>query len=74
MHILRAAGFACIQRKKIIEKLLDLLERQPSMTRCVQVDEESNVLGSDSTQLIIVGTFQAFIFHSHYHLILCSQT
>ena len=30
-------------KKKDIEKLLDLLERQPSMTRCVQVDEESNV-------------------------------
>ena len=30
-------------KKKDIEKLLDLLERQPSMTKCVQVDEDSNV-------------------------------
>ena len=30
-------------KKKDIEKLLDLLERQPSVTKCVQVDEESNV-------------------------------
>ena len=30
-------------KKKDIEKLLDLLERQPSITKCVQVDEESNV-------------------------------
>ena len=43
MHkFLRAAGFS-MYTKKDIEKLLDLLERQPSMTRCVQVDEESNV-------------------------------
>lgn len=44
MHkFLRAAGFSMYTKKKDIEKLLDLLERQPSMTRCVQVDEESNV-------------------------------
>ena len=44
MHkFLRAAGFSIYTKKKDIEKLLDLLERQPSMTRCVQVDEESNV-------------------------------
>ena len=42
MHkFLRAAGFSMYTKKKDIEKLLDLLERQPSMTRCVQVDEES---------------------------------
>ena len=40
MHkFLRAAGFSMYTKKKDIEKLLDLLERQPSMTRCVQVDE-----------------------------------
>ena len=44
MHkFLRAAGFSMYTKKKDIEKLLDLLERQPSVTKCVQVDEESNV-------------------------------
>lgn len=44
MHkFLRAAGFSMYQKKKDIEKLLDLLEKQPSMTRCVQIDEETNV-------------------------------
>ena len=44
MHkFLRAAGFSMYTKKKDIEKLLDLLERQPSMTKCVQVDEDSNV-------------------------------
>ncbi len=44
MHkFLRAAGFSMYTKKKDIDKLLDLLERQPSMTKCVQVDEESNV-------------------------------
>ena len=44
MHkFLRAAGFSMYTKKKDIEKLLDLLERQPSITKCVQVDEESNV-------------------------------
>ena len=34
MHkFLRAAGFSMYTKKKDIEKLLDLLERQPSMTR-----------------------------------------
>ena len=41
MHkFLRAAGFSMYTKKKDIEKLLDLLERQPSMTKCVQVDED----------------------------------
>ena len=31
------------QKKKDIEKLLDLLETQPSVTKCVQIDEETNV-------------------------------
>ena len=44
MHkFLRAAGFSMYTKKKDIEKLLDLLERQPSITKCVQVDEDSNV-------------------------------
>ena len=44
MHkYLRAAGFSMYTKKKDIDKLLDLLERQPSVTKCVQVDEESNV-------------------------------
>ena len=44
MHkFLRAAGFSMYTKKKDIDKLLDLLERQPSVTKCVQVDEESNV-------------------------------
>lgn len=44
MHkFLRAAGFSMYQKKRDIEKLLDLLEKQPLMTRCVQIDEETNV-------------------------------
>ena len=44
MHkFLRAAGFSMYQKKKDIEKLLDLLETQPSVTKCVQIDEETNV-------------------------------
>ena len=43
MHKFYAAGSQHVYKEKDIEKLLDLLERQPSMTRCVQVDEESNV-------------------------------
>lgn len=44
MHkYLRAAGFSMYQKKKDIEALLDLLEKQPSMTRCVQIDEDTNV-------------------------------
>lgn len=44
MHkFLRAAGFSMYQKKKDIEKLLDLLETQPSVTKCVQIDEEINV-------------------------------
>ena len=44
MHkFLRAAGYSMYQKKKDIEKLLDLLETQPSVTKCVQIDEETNV-------------------------------
>lgn len=44
MHkFLRAAGFSMYQKKKDIESLLNLLEKQPSITRCVQIDEETNV-------------------------------
>jgi hypothetical protein len=44
MHkFLRAAGFSMYQKKKDIKKLLDLLEKQPSLTRCVQIDAETNV-------------------------------
>lgn len=44
MHkFLRAAGFSMYQRKKDIESLMNLLEKQPSVTRCVQIDEETNV-------------------------------
>ena len=44
MHkYLRAAGFSMYQKKRDIESLLDLLEKQPSLTRCVEVDPETNV-------------------------------
>ena len=44
MHkFLRAAGFSMYQKKKDIEKLLDLLETQPSVTKCVQIDEETKL-------------------------------
>lgn len=44
MHkYLRAAGFSMYQKKKDIEKLLDMLEKQSSVTKCVQIDEETNV-------------------------------
>ena len=44
MHkFLRAAGFSMYQKKRDIESLLDLLEKQPSLTRCVEVDSETNV-------------------------------
>lgn len=44
MHkFLRAAGFSMYQKKRDIESLLDLLEKQPSMTRCVEIDPETNV-------------------------------
>ncbi len=44
MHkFLLAAGFSMYQKKRDIESLLDLLEKQPSLTRCVEVDEETNV-------------------------------
>ena len=44
MHkYLRAAGFSMYQKKKDIESLLDLMQKQPSLTRCVQIDEETNV-------------------------------
>ena len=31
------------QKKRDIEELLDLLEKQPALTRCVQIDSESNI-------------------------------
>ena len=44
MHkFLRAVGFSMYQRKRDIEALLDLLEKQPALTRCVQIDNESNI-------------------------------
>lgn len=44
MHkFLRAVGFSMYQKKKDIEDLLSLLEKQPSITRCVQIDPETNV-------------------------------
>ena len=44
MHkFLRVAGFSMYEKKKEIEKLLNLLEKQPSVTKCVQIDEDTNV-------------------------------
>lgn len=44
MHkYLRAAGFSMYRKKKDIEKLLDMLEKQPSVTKCIQIDEDTNV-------------------------------
>ena len=44
MHkFLRAAGFSMYQKKKDIEMLLNLLEKKPSLTRCIQIDEDTNV-------------------------------
>ena len=46
MHkFLRAVGFSMYQKKRDIEELLDLLEKQPALTRCVQIDSESNIVG-----------------------------
>lgn len=44
MHkFLRATGFSMYQKKRDIESLLDLLEKQSSLTRCVEIDTETNV-------------------------------
>lgn len=44
MHkFLRAAGFSMYQKKRDIEQLLDLLQTQPTLTRCVRIDSETNV-------------------------------
>ena len=44
MHkFLRAVGFSMYQKKRDIEELLDLLEKQPALTRCVQIDSESTI-------------------------------
>lgn len=44
MHkYLRTVGFSMYQKKKDIKSLLDLLEKKPTLTRCVQLDEETNV-------------------------------
>lgn len=40
MHkFLRAVGFSMYQKKRDIESLLALLQKQPAMTRCLQVDD-----------------------------------
>ena len=70
MHkFLRAAGFSMYTKKKDIEKLLDLLERQPSMTKCVQVDEDSNVCEmrtevAPGLGISIVGNFTSRIWRA----------
>ena len=44
MHkFLRAAGFSMYQKKRDIEPLLDLLQKQPSSNRCVEIDQETKV-------------------------------
>lgn len=44
MHkYLRAVGFSMYQKKRDIVSLLDLLEKQPSLTRCVEIDSETNI-------------------------------
>ena len=44
MHkFLRAAGFSMYQKKRDISSLLDLLEKQPSLTRCVEIDPDTKV-------------------------------
>ena len=44
MHkFLRAAGFSMYQKKRDIEQLLDLLQKQPASTRCVEIDNETNI-------------------------------
>ena len=44
MHkFLRAAGFSMYQKKRDIASLLDLLEKQPSLTRCVEIDSETRI-------------------------------
>ena len=44
MHkFLRAVGFSMYQKKRDIEALLDLLEKQSSVVRCFQVGELTNV-------------------------------
>lgn len=44
MHkFLRAAGFSMYQKKRDIASLLDLLQKQPSVTGCVELDSETNL-------------------------------
>lgn len=44
MHkFLRATGFSMYQKKRDIESLLNMLEKQSSMTRCVEVNQDTNV-------------------------------
>ena len=44
MHkFLRAAGFSMYRKKRDIERLLRLLEKQSMTTKCIQIDEETNV-------------------------------
>ena len=44
MHkYLRTVGFSMYRKKKDIKSLMDLLEKQSTFTRCVQLDEETNI-------------------------------
>lgn len=44
MHkFLRAVGFRMYQKKRDIKTLLDLMERQAIATKCIQIDEDSNI-------------------------------
>ena len=44
MHkFLRAAGFSMYQKKRDIAQLMELLQKQPALTRCIQIDSETNV-------------------------------
>ena len=44
MHkFLRAAGFSMYQKKRDIAQLMELLQKQPTLTRCIQIDSETNV-------------------------------
>ena len=44
MHkFLRTAGFSMYQKKKDIEKLLDMLETKASVEKTIQIDRDTNV-------------------------------
>jgi len=40
---LRAVGFSMYQKKRDIAQLMNLLQKQPASTRCIQIDSETNV-------------------------------